>query len=151
VELHTEGLALSVMFTPQDGEGWMYCNAIVNAPGFRGDIDYYYLGSEEPHQPAVPAAGCRRPGAGAVGWRGQPGCWRNSSDFVKIAEDCTAAAAKVLGFLEDCPKMAKMAQVGQPGGCAIFGRRELVPWLALRPWGRIFVAQVIPPAGRRRP
>jgi hypothetical protein len=41
VELHTEGLAFCVMFTLPDDEGWMYCNAIVNAPGFRGDLDCY--------------------------------------------------------------------------------------------------------------
>jgi hypothetical protein len=31
------------MFTPPNEEGWMWCNAIVDVPGFRGDFDFQML------------------------------------------------------------------------------------------------------------
>jgi hypothetical protein len=31
------------MFTPPDEEGWMWCNAIINAPSFRGDLNFQML------------------------------------------------------------------------------------------------------------
>jgi hypothetical protein len=34
------------MFTPPDDEGWMWCNANINAPGFRGDLDFQMLRSD---------------------------------------------------------------------------------------------------------
>jgi hypothetical protein len=34
------------MFTLPDDEGWMWCNAIINAPGFRGDLDFQMLRSD---------------------------------------------------------------------------------------------------------
>jgi hypothetical protein len=34
------------MFTPPDKEGWMWCNAIINSPGFRGDVDFQMLRSD---------------------------------------------------------------------------------------------------------
>jgi hypothetical protein len=37
------------MFTPPDDEGWMYCNAIVNAPGFRGDLDCHLQRADLEH------------------------------------------------------------------------------------------------------
>ena len=43
LELRTEGLAFSIMFTPPDNEGWMWCNAILNVPGFRGDVHVQML------------------------------------------------------------------------------------------------------------
>jgi hypothetical protein len=46
LELRTEGLAFSIMCTPPDDEGWVWCNAIVNAPGFRGDVDFQMLVSD---------------------------------------------------------------------------------------------------------
>jgi hypothetical protein len=46
LELRTEGLAFSITFTPPDDEGWMWCNATVDAPGFRGDLDFYMLRSD---------------------------------------------------------------------------------------------------------
>jgi hypothetical protein len=46
MELRAEGLAFSIMFTPPDDEGWMWCNAIVNVPGFRGDVDFHMLRSD---------------------------------------------------------------------------------------------------------
>jgi hypothetical protein len=46
LELRTEGLAFSIMFTPPNNEGWMWCNAIINAPGFRGDLDFQMLRSD---------------------------------------------------------------------------------------------------------
>jgi hypothetical protein len=46
LELRTEGLAFSIVFTPQDDEGWMWCNATVDAPGFRGDLDFQMLRSD---------------------------------------------------------------------------------------------------------
>lgn len=46
MELRTEGLAFSIVFTPPDDEGWMWCNAIVNVPGFRGDVDFQMLRSD---------------------------------------------------------------------------------------------------------
>jgi hypothetical protein len=46
LELQTEGLAFSIMFTPPDKEGWMWCNAIIDAPSFRGDVDFQMLRSD---------------------------------------------------------------------------------------------------------
>jgi len=43
LELRAEGLALTVLFLPPNVEGWMWCNAIINAPGFRGDLDFQML------------------------------------------------------------------------------------------------------------
>jgi hypothetical protein len=34
------------MFTPPDNEGWMWCNAIIDVPGFRGDLDFQMLRSD---------------------------------------------------------------------------------------------------------
>ena len=46
MELRAEGLAFTILFTPPDDEGWMWCNATVNAPGFRGDLDFQMLRSD---------------------------------------------------------------------------------------------------------
>jgi len=43
MELRAEGLAFSVMFTTPDAGGWMYCNAIIDVPNFRGDLDFHML------------------------------------------------------------------------------------------------------------
>lgn len=44
MELRAEGLVFSIMFIlPPDEEGWMWCNAIVNVPGFRGDLDFQIM------------------------------------------------------------------------------------------------------------
>jgi len=43
LELRAEGLAFSLMFTPPDEEGWVWCNAVIDAPGFRGDFDFQML------------------------------------------------------------------------------------------------------------
>lgn len=43
LDLRTEGLTLAILFTPPDKEGWMWCNAIVEVPGFRGDFDFQML------------------------------------------------------------------------------------------------------------
>jgi hypothetical protein len=37
------------MFTPPDGEGWMCCHAIIDAPGFRGELDFPMLRSDLDH------------------------------------------------------------------------------------------------------
>jgi hypothetical protein len=44
--LRADGLALSIVFTSPDGEGWMWCNAIISAPGFRGELDFQMLRSD---------------------------------------------------------------------------------------------------------
>jgi hypothetical protein len=46
LELRTEGLAFSIMFTPPDDEGRMWCSAIINVPGSRGDVDFQMLRSD---------------------------------------------------------------------------------------------------------
>jgi hypothetical protein len=43
LEFRAEGLAFSIMFAPCDGENWMWCNAIIDVPGFRGDLDFQML------------------------------------------------------------------------------------------------------------
>jgi len=46
MELRAEGLALSLKFGPPDGEGWLWCNTCITAPGFRGDLDFQMLRSD---------------------------------------------------------------------------------------------------------
>src|SRR5262245_22834908 len=45
-ELRAEGLAFTIMFMPPDDEGWMWCNAIIEVPGFRGELDFQLLRSD---------------------------------------------------------------------------------------------------------
>jgi hypothetical protein len=64
------------------------------------------------------ASPARRWRSGLLRWRcGLVGaCWLPTEyprDFAKIAEDCTPEAAKVPGFREDSPKVAKIAQVAR--------------------------------------
>src|SRR4051794_34784645 len=49
LELRAEGLAFTITFTPPDSEGWMWCNAIVDAPGFRGAFDFQMLRADLDH------------------------------------------------------------------------------------------------------
>ncbi len=46
MELRAEGLAFTIMFTPPDDEGWMWCNAIINTSGFRGHLHFQMLRSD---------------------------------------------------------------------------------------------------------
>src|SRR4051812_47384474 len=43
MELRTHGLALDLIFGPSDEEGWMPCHAVVDVPGFHGEIDFPML------------------------------------------------------------------------------------------------------------
>ena len=41
--LRAEGLSLDIRFAPLDDEGWMWWNAVIHVPGFRGDLDFQML------------------------------------------------------------------------------------------------------------
>jgi hypothetical protein len=46
VVFRTDGLALSLVFTPPDVEGWMWCSVTLDVPGFHGEYDCQLLRSD---------------------------------------------------------------------------------------------------------
>lgn len=46
MELRADGLSLTIEFAPPDDEGWMRCGAVVDVPGFHGDVDFSMLRSD---------------------------------------------------------------------------------------------------------
>lgn len=46
MELRAEGLTFTILFMAPDEDGWMWCNVIINVPGFRGDVDFQMLRSD---------------------------------------------------------------------------------------------------------